>query len=399
MKRRRDDFEATEHATRTRLGAHPIHFVPAPTTVAPHTHHAREIVSDPFVQTAADDVQEAIEELTTEKLARDGSQTMLGNLDFNTFKIYNLGALNFDTDTVVAAVDGGLQWADAEGIERLVMRADGVDMPVGGVYIKVKNDTGSPLAERTPVVVVAASGNLLTMEPADTSMALTDKVLVGLLMQDVADGESGWVCRLGYVGGLDFSAFTAGLQLYVDGTGTMSGAFPQVGCSARIRMGVVISPTSPGSMWVDPDWRPDLDELANVDTLPRRAYYAVPMWLKTDDGEPCDAWRSFPASRFPATQVVVDYSVDDEQVDVILLAYGTGERIISLPEIGAGGDTRNLNRLLRIKKMQAGGVVRIQSSGGQLIDGLYTEVVLKKKGEIMDLFGAQFGGDPFWEIL
>ena len=398
--KRRPDFEATEHATRTRLGAHPIHFIPAPTTVAPHTHHAREIVSDPFDLTAADDVQEAIEELTTEKLARSGVQPMLGNLNLNQFYIYDLGALRFDTDTVVAAVDGGLQWADDAGIERLVMRADGVDMPVGGVYIKVKNTFGSTIAAGRAVVLSGSdgAGNVLTVAPADIAMALNDTMALGVTMQSIANGAKGWVCRLGYVGSLDLSAYTDGLQLYVtDDVGTLGGTIPAKGCAARIRMAMVIDSSNPGSMWVDPDWRPDLDELANVSIgdYGAKQFFDVPMWLPQQDGEPCFAWRDVPASRWPVVESTADYEIVTK--DVVLLASANGaDLIVTLPDLAA--DPFNLNRWVRIKKVGGAFAVDVQTSGGDLIDSTYTSVKLKKVGEVLDIQSAQFGGDPFWEI-
>jgi hypothetical protein len=269
-KRRGRDFESLYQAFRRRMESLGSAAIPTPSTIGAHTHHAREIVSDPFDLTGADDVQESIEEHDTEKLARSGVQPMLGNLNMNTFYIYDIGALQFDKDTVVAKVDGGLQWADAAGVERLVMTAAGdsgnVDMPVGGVYIKVLNDSGTAIAAGRGVVLSGSNGagNLLTVVPADIdSQALNETMAIGVTMQSIADGAKGWVCRLGYVGGLDLSAYTDGLQLYVaDDVGTLSGVIPQKGCAARIRMAMVIDSSNPGSMWVDPDWRPDLDELA-----------------------------------------------------------------------------------------------------------------------------------------
>jgi len=399
-KKRGRDFEANYLAMRRRMQSLGTAVIPAPATIGAHTHHAREIVSDPFDITAADDVQEAIEELTSEKLARDGSQTMLGNLDFNTFKIYNLGALNFDTDTVVAAVNGGLQWSDAAGIERLVMRADGVDMPVGGVYLKVKNATGTSIAAGVPVVLVTgAAGNILTIELAADSMAVNVRMILGVTMQAIADGAKGWVCRLGYVGALDTSAFTDGLQLYVNGTGAMSGTIPSKGCSARIRMGMVIDAANPGSMWVDPDWRPDLDELANVsigDYAPKQ-FFDVPMWLPTVDGEPCHNWRDFPAARLPAVDVSAAYEVDQDNVkDVVLyVTANAADIVITLPDLTL---TFQKGRLIRVKKVGGAYKVDVQTSGTDVIDGTYTSVKLYKVGEVLDLQAYQFGGDPFWEI-
>ena len=60
------------------------------TTVPPHHHHAMEIVADPEPVDAllsADDVQEALQELGMEKLARSGEQVMLGTLPMDDNEI------------------------------------------------------------------------------------------------------------------------------------------------------------------------------------------------------------------------------------------------------------------------------------------------------------------------
>lgn len=399
-KRRGRDFESNYLAMRRRMQSLGTAVIPAPATIGAHTHHAREIVSDPFDLTAADDVQEAIEELNTEKLARSGVQPMLGDLNMNSFFIYEIDALKFELAPENSPVEGALQWADTSGIERLVMTGSGgVQMPVGGVYIKVRNDTGSTINARTPVIVSSSDAalNLLEVERADVTMAVNSKVMVGLTMQSIANGTKGWACRLGYAGGLDFSAYSAGLQLYVDGLGTMSGSPPSKGCGARIRMGVVINPANPGSMWVDPDWRPDLDELANVDIgrYASKQYYDVPMWLQTPDGEPCDAWRDYPASRFPMRVVIGDDDVLIKDV-VLLVEANASDAIITLPEI-TYSLADSSNRWVRIKKRDGAYRVRVQTSGSDTING-DTEVALLKIGEVLDLMARNESG-TVWEIV
>ena len=82
------DIDAIYHAIRARWktigGAAPA---AGPVVVAPHTHSADQITSEPAGNLAGDDVQEVEEELDSEKLARDGSQTMLGDLPMNANSI------------------------------------------------------------------------------------------------------------------------------------------------------------------------------------------------------------------------------------------------------------------------------------------------------------------------
>lgn len=87
---RRGDIDSTYYALRPRLGNLGRATVQASTTIPPHTHSADQIGFSAAGNLAADDAQEALEELDSEKLARDGSQTMLGNLDMNTHDINNI---------------------------------------------------------------------------------------------------------------------------------------------------------------------------------------------------------------------------------------------------------------------------------------------------------------------
>lgn len=95
-----------------------------PTTIPPHTHHAREIVSDPEATTAllsADDVQEALEELGQEKLARSGEQTMLGGLDMNHFSIDNVDDIEVENDINMT---GGAAAARLVDVRTVQFKAD-----------------------------------------------------------------------------------------------------------------------------------------------------------------------------------------------------------------------------------------------------------------------------------
>jgi len=95
----------------------------------------------------------------------------------------------------------------------------------------------------------------------------------------------------------------------------------------------------------------------------------------------------------------VDYEIDqDGHYDVVVLVTaGAADVTISLPELGLS--TFNTNRWIRIKKVGGAFRVIVATTGGDLIDSTYTSVALKKKGEVLDLFSSQFGGDPFWEIV
>jgi hypothetical protein len=119
-RKRTDDFESTFIAARRRLQTLGTTTVPAPATIGPHTHSADQITAEPEAVTAllsGDDVQEDLEELGVEKLARSGAQPMLGDLDHGGFDAKALKNIH---------VTGGIGEAILDGLRRLTMAGIGL---------------------------------------------------------------------------------------------------------------------------------------------------------------------------------------------------------------------------------------------------------------------------------
>jgi hypothetical protein len=77
----------------------------SPTASGPHTgsyHTASEIILVPTTTIASTDVQAGFTEVGNEKLARDGSQTMLGNLDMDHHDVGNVNDIEVEGNANVA---------------------------------------------------------------------------------------------------------------------------------------------------------------------------------------------------------------------------------------------------------------------------------------------------------
>lgn len=102
----------------------------APTTIPPHTHHASEIIAEPEETSAllsGDDVQEDLEELGIEKLARSGEQPMLGALDMNHHSIANADDLEAEGTATIredVVLTGAAGLAKVTGARELTFVAD-----------------------------------------------------------------------------------------------------------------------------------------------------------------------------------------------------------------------------------------------------------------------------------
>lgn len=114
MGRGRVDTERQFRAMRPRMpkstgGTVTTVVVPTP----PHTHAAHDITSIPETYIASENVQDALDEIDVEKLARSGAQTMLGDLDHDHHSIVNVddadieGTATVGEDVVLTEGVGG----------------------------------------------------------------------------------------------------------------------------------------------------------------------------------------------------------------------------------------------------------------------------------------------------
>lgn len=86
-----------------------------------------------------------------------------------------------------------------------------------GQYL-VSNMGGSTLVKGTVVQILGLNG-VITVTAVDNPS--TNNIL-GIVVDDMDDGESGYVARMGLFGQLDTSAFSVNDQLYSDGSGNLT---------------------------------------------------------------------------------------------------------------------------------------------------------------------------------
>lgn len=96
-------------------------------TIAAHTHPASAISFEAAGDLAADDVQEALEEVAEEKLARDGHQPMTGDLDLDHYDITNIFDAEIENDATVrrnVEMTGGTGTAIINGVRNVTFNGD-----------------------------------------------------------------------------------------------------------------------------------------------------------------------------------------------------------------------------------------------------------------------------------
>lgn len=139
---------------------------------------------------------------TTGKLIQNSTVTINDN---GTLEAVN--GISFDTTpTSAPTAEGSLSWNSSDGTLDLVMRGGNVVQQIGEEqYYTVRNETGSTIANGTPVMAngVTAGSGRITVTPAIANGSIDELRFVGLTTESITNGINGYVTCFGYVRGLD----------------------------------------------------------------------------------------------------------------------------------------------------------------------------------------------------
>ena len=144
--------------------------------------------------------------------------------------------------------------------------APNVSAVAGTLIREVRNATGATLTKGTVVYISGATGNKATVSKAIATGDSTSAQTFGLCQTDIANNSNGYVVCVGDITGLDTSAFTEGVQLYL--SSTTAGAYTstkQYAPAHLVYVGVVTrSHPTLGQIEVKIQNGYELDELHNV---------------------------------------------------------------------------------------------------------------------------------------
>jgi hypothetical protein len=139
---------------------------------------------------------------TTGKLIQNSTVTINDN---GTLEAVN--GIAFDTTpTSAPTAEGSLSWNSSDGTLDLVMKGGNVVQQIGEEqYYTVRNETGSTIANGTPVMAngVTAGSGRITVTPAIANGSIDELRFIGLTTESITNGINGYVTSFGYVRGLD----------------------------------------------------------------------------------------------------------------------------------------------------------------------------------------------------
>lgn len=198
---------------------------------------------------------------TTGKLIQNGTVTQDDN-----GSLANVNAVTFDTTpTSPPTSAGSMFWDSGDGTPSVVLNAN-TSLQLGQENIAlVYNGTGSTIPKGSVVAVSGAQGQRPSVVLADADSEALSAPTLGITAEAIANGAEGFVCTFGLVRGIDTSAFTAGVPIYLSQT---AGAFTATRPSApahTVALGWVIKVNaSSGEVFVNINNGWELDELHNV---------------------------------------------------------------------------------------------------------------------------------------
>lgn len=92
--------------------------------------------------------------------------------------------------------------------------------------VLARNLSGSTLSNGTVVKVTGASGNKITVELADSSTEYDSSSTFAVVTEEISDNSTGHITTNGLVRGLDTTAFTEGVAIWLDTNGNFTATKP-----------------------------------------------------------------------------------------------------------------------------------------------------------------------------
>lgn len=169
------------------------------------------------------------------------------NDDLNVYNVTTTtgvvtGYTDYNLVPITASQEGRVQWDATDGTLGIGMPGGNVTLQVGQEnLIRVKNASGSDMINGNVVYISGASGSRPEVALAQADAEATADSTLGILTEDIANNQSGYVTTYGLVRSTDTSAYAEGTKLYL--SSTIAGGFTDVEPTSpnhKVRVGYVV---------------------------------------------------------------------------------------------------------------------------------------------------------------
>jgi hypothetical protein len=243
-------------------------------------------------------------------------------LSFSNLTDGSIGSIQLDpTPGDVTCTEGLYYWDEGDRTQALCTDIENVVLQVGQeMFVKVVNKTGVQIDNGKVVLINGAQGNRPTISLADASTEETSEGTLGVVTEDIADNNEGYVTTVGLVRGLNTAAYCAeGDTLYLDtNSGGIVNSSP-VSPNHMVRIGTcVVSHSQNGIIFVNVINGEEIGELHDVDYTATSAavandilIYNGTTWGASDESLAYGSlFISTPDASIPSAVAVVNGTID-----------------------------------------------------------------------------------------
>ena len=206
--------------------------------------------------------------VTTAKLA-DGAVTSakIANGTITTADLASLDSVQFNTLFAGGSTAPGMiAWNDTDGTLEFQLKGGNVTLQIGQEQVvRVKNNTGGTLDNGKAVYISGSDGSNLRVAYANAGSESTSSGTIGILTEDLNNGNAGFVTTFGLVRKINTSALTEGAAVWLSTTnGGLTSTRPTAP-NHSVMVGFCLrSHATNGVIFVRVDNGWELDELHNV---------------------------------------------------------------------------------------------------------------------------------------
>lgn len=140
-----------------------------------------------------------------------------------------VNGVSFNTGLSVAPTSGQIRYNADYGTLQAGLNGSNVMLMGQDLVVYARNDEANTLVKGEVVRISGASGDKATIKRATNNSDANSATSIGIVKQDIAAGQLGYIVSQGVVDGINLGAYTAGDLLYL---GNVAGTFTNVKPSA-----------------------------------------------------------------------------------------------------------------------------------------------------------------------
>ena len=178
-----------------------------------------------------------------------------------------LDYVKFDTTYTGGSTQPGMiNWNDTDGTLEFQLKGGNVTMQIGQEQVvRVRNNTGAQLDNGKAVYISGSDGNNLRVAYANAGSETTSAGTIGVLTEDLGNGNAGYVTTFGLVRSINTSALTEGAPVWLSTTNGVLTSTRPTAPNHSVMVGFCLRAHAVNGVIfvrVDNGW--ELDELHNV---------------------------------------------------------------------------------------------------------------------------------------